>query len=423
MTAAHAGRRGSRERAAQCLVPTPSTPPPGGWSALAPAGGLGGLRARRRARRPARRARGPGGCGRTWPGWSRPPPRPSSTSWCGPALRSYARYWCEAFRLPRMDRPRSPVAWTRTVRGAEPVRSARCAPGRGVVFALPHSGNWDVAGVWLVETLRRHRSRAVVHHGGRSGCARVAVPPVRGLPGGAGLRGGRGRRRAGRAPGADPRLRAGGVVCLLADRDLSGSGTEVDFFGEPARFPTGPALLAGADRRRCSSRCYPGSPPDGWSVRLADPVPVGRPRRRPGGHPGDGRRVRRAHRRGARRLARAAADLGGRPARGRWPVTEPRLRVGHGVPVLAGRARRGAVARGRAGRGAARGRAPGERARAGRRGHPAARVRDRRPGGRCGCPTTGRWPGWRSGRCPTRGPGAGSPSTSSTCCTCTSRPR
>src|SRR3712207_9532050 len=27
------------------------------------------------------------------------------------------------------------------------------ADGRGVVFALPHSGNWDVAGVWLVDFL------------------------------------------------------------------------------------------------------------------------------------------------------------------------------------------------------------------------------------------------------------------------------
>jgi len=34
------------------------------------------------------------------------------------------------------------------------------------------------------------------------------------------------------------------VVCLLADRDLSRNGIEVSFFGEPARMPAGPALLA-----------------------------------------------------------------------------------------------------------------------------------------------------------------------------------
>lgn len=40
------------------------------------------------------------------------------------------------------------------------------------------------------------------------------------------------------------RLRDGGLVCLVADRDLSASGVEVDFFGEPTRMPAGPALLA-----------------------------------------------------------------------------------------------------------------------------------------------------------------------------------
>ena len=34
------------------------------------------------------------------------------------------------------------------------------------------------------------------------------------------------------------------MVCLLADRDLSRTGVEVDFFGEPTRMPAGPALLA-----------------------------------------------------------------------------------------------------------------------------------------------------------------------------------
>jgi len=40
------------------------------------------------------------------------------------------------------------------------------------------------------------------------------------------------------------RLRQGGVVCLVADRDLSSTGVEVDFFGAPARLPGGPAALA-----------------------------------------------------------------------------------------------------------------------------------------------------------------------------------
>ncbi len=40
------------------------------------------------------------------------------------------------------------------------------------------------------------------------------------------------------------RLRAGHLVCLPCDRDLTGSGVEVDFFGEKARMAAGPAALA-----------------------------------------------------------------------------------------------------------------------------------------------------------------------------------
>ena len=40
------------------------------------------------------------------------------------------------------------------------------------------------------------------------------------------------------------RLRAGGLVCLLCERDLTESGIEVSVFGEPARMMGGPAALA-----------------------------------------------------------------------------------------------------------------------------------------------------------------------------------
>ncbi len=39
-------------------------------------------------------------------------------------------------------------------------------------------------------------------------------------------------------------MRAGGFVCLLADRDLTRSGVEVTLCGERARVPRGPAMLA-----------------------------------------------------------------------------------------------------------------------------------------------------------------------------------
>src|SRR5260370_20781782 len=40
------------------------------------------------------------------------------------------------------------------------------------------------------------------------------------------------------------RLRAGGLVCLVGDRDLTESGVEVELFGEKARIAAGPAALA-----------------------------------------------------------------------------------------------------------------------------------------------------------------------------------
>jgi phosphatidylinositol dimannoside acyltransferase len=40
------------------------------------------------------------------------------------------------------------------------------------------------------------------------------------------------------------RLRQGRLVCLLADRDITGAGIEVDFFGEKARMMGGAAALA-----------------------------------------------------------------------------------------------------------------------------------------------------------------------------------
>jgi KDO2-lipid IV(A) lauroyltransferase len=39
-------------------------------------------------------------------------------------------------------------------------------------------------------------------------------------------------------------LRANEVVCLLADRDLTGDGVAVEFFGERTTLPGGPAMLA-----------------------------------------------------------------------------------------------------------------------------------------------------------------------------------
>ncbi|MCW2639839.1 MAG: lipid biosynthesis lauroyl acyltransferase, partial [Dactylosporangium sp.] len=64
-------------------------------------------------------------------------------------LRSYARYWLEAFRLPALSRDEI----LRTFRlDGEELLAADIASGRGAVVALPHAGNWDLAGAWVAAT-------------------------------------------------------------------------------------------------------------------------------------------------------------------------------------------------------------------------------------------------------------------------------
>ena len=65
------------------------------------------------------------------------------------ALRSYARYWCEVFRLQVI--PTERILAGTTTEGEDAFRAALAGP-RGVVLALPHSGNWDQAGAWCGAT-------------------------------------------------------------------------------------------------------------------------------------------------------------------------------------------------------------------------------------------------------------------------------
>ena len=154
------------------------------------------------------------------------------------SLASYARYWREAFRLPSMDQAALADRLDKVFIGAEHFADAQQA-GRGAVIALPHSGNWDMAGVWVAQ-----------HYGTFTTVAERLKPEslynrfiefreslgFEVLP----LTGGD------RPPSEvlAERLRANRFVCLMADRDLTRSGVPVDFFGEPTRMPAGPAKLA-----------------------------------------------------------------------------------------------------------------------------------------------------------------------------------
>lgn len=154
------------------------------------------------------------------------------------SLASYARYWREAFRLPSMDHVALARALDAAAVGGEHVAAALDA-GRGVVLALPHSGNWDLAGVWMTNTYGRFATVAerlkpeslykrFLDY--RESLGFEVLP----LTGGD------------RSPFdvLAERLRDNGIVCLMSDRDLTRSGVPVSFFGEATRLPAGPAKLA-----------------------------------------------------------------------------------------------------------------------------------------------------------------------------------
>lgn len=154
----------------------------------------------------------------------------------GDALRSYSRYWMETFRLPKMDH--ADVLSRIHTEGADNLDAA-IERGKGVVVALPHMGNWDIAALWLVA------------HGGRFTTVAERLKPESLFDRFVAYRESLGMEvlalTGGERPPTDvlvERLHAGGVVCLVADRDLSRNGVQVDFFGEPTRMPGGPAMLA-----------------------------------------------------------------------------------------------------------------------------------------------------------------------------------
>ncbi len=184
------------------------------------------------------------------------------------SLQSYGRYWREAFRLPTMDHRALAAKIDKTFIGADNIDAA-VAAGRGAVLALPHSGNWDMAGVWLAQTrgtfatvAERLKPESLYKRfiDYREGLGFEVLP----LSGGD-------------RPAFEvlcERLRDGGVVCLMAERDLTRTGVQVDFFGEPTRMPAGPAKLAIATGAAlCPAHCWYDN--DDWPVHVQSPLDCG----------------------------------------------------------------------------------------------------------------------------------------------------
>jgi KDO2-lipid IV(A) lauroyltransferase len=154
-------------------------------------------------------------------------------------LANAMRYWCDTFRISDWSEERV-FTTVRTVR--EELLIDGIASGRGLVVALPHSGNWDHAGLYfcskgitvhtVAEQLKPERLfRKFLAHREAMGIRVLDI-------------------KANVTEELLEVLRNGGLVALVSDRDLSKSGIDVNFLGGKARMPAGPALLAyrtGAD--------------------------------------------------------------------------------------------------------------------------------------------------------------------------------
>ena len=150
-------------------------------------------------------------------------------------MRSYLRYYCEAFRLP--DRSADEVAASVRVEGDGPVR-AELAAGRPVVCFLGHLGNWDLAGAWgtralghVVTVAERLEPEEVYAEflAFRESLGMTILPLTGGGDVFAQLRG---------------HLTKPVLMPLLADRDLTDRGIEVDLCGHRSKMAAGPAALA-----------------------------------------------------------------------------------------------------------------------------------------------------------------------------------
>ena len=173
-------------------------------------------------------------------------------------MRSYLRYWCDSFRLP----DRSVDDLIRGVRavGDGAVR-AHLKSGRSAVMFLGHMGNWDFGGAWSTTQLapvttvsERLKPEELFDEflAFREGLGMRIIP----LTGGSDV-----FRELTQA------CRAGALVALLADRDLTNGGIEVDFCGERARMAVGPAALAlntGAALHPCMVHYEPHPQGHGW---------------------------------------------------------------------------------------------------------------------------------------------------------------
>ena len=148
-------------------------------------------------------------------------------------MRSYLRYWCDTFRLPQWSGEE--IVSRVTVIHDDYLRDA-LAEGKGAIVSLPHAGNWDHAGAYYCETGAPIVTVAEHLEPERLFKQFLAYRESLGME----VLDASARSLA----TLSQRLRQGRMIALVADRDLSKNGVEVNFCGHPARMPAGPAALS-----------------------------------------------------------------------------------------------------------------------------------------------------------------------------------
>lgn len=150
---------------------------------------------------------------------------------------SSARYYAETFELGRLSS--ATIDARVRMEGGQPVADLLARDGR-VVLVLGHSGNWDLVGANACLHLARVTAVAEVLEPREVFDEFVALREKVGMQilGHEGSATFRELIRIARTEG--------GLLCLVADRDLSGSGIVADFAGHPAKVAPGPAALAQA---------------------------------------------------------------------------------------------------------------------------------------------------------------------------------
>lgn len=149
-------------------------------------------------------------------------------------FRTYGRYFLDSLRLRDLSTDQIDRGFS--YEGLHHVTDALEA-GTAPILALPHLGGWEWAGAWISQVAGWPIAAVAerleppelfewfLDYRRQIGIEIIPLGPSAASEIGAALA-------------------SGSIVCLLCDRDISGGGIDVEFFGERTRLPGGPAVMA-----------------------------------------------------------------------------------------------------------------------------------------------------------------------------------